>query len=146
MTCSKDCKKLGVAALVAVVALYAMEFVFHGVLLQGVYHHYQGLWNPGPVMASRRWAMFLAYIVFGVFFTKIYTYGYEESRPSLGQGIRYGLWVGLMVYALGCCLEYMVYPISFKLAGVWFVGGVAETVVLGALVASLYKPRPEESH
>ena len=142
MTSSKDCKKMFIPAVVAVVVLTAMEFILHAKILVGVYQkpHYAGLWNPHPVMASRKWAMFLAYFIFGFLFTKIYTHGYEPSKPVLSQGIRYGLLVGIMVTTFCSLIEYMIYPISLKLAGAWIAGGVIECVILGAIVASIYRP------
>ena len=142
MTGTKDCKKVFVPAVVAVVALNVMEFILHAKVLMRVYQkpHYEGLWNPQPVMASRKWAMFVAYLIFGFLFTKIYAQGYEPSKPAVGQGIRYGLLVGIMVTTFYALIEYMIYPISLKLAGAWIAGGVIECVILGALVASLYRP------
>src|SRR5262249_14973048 len=95
MSCSLDCKKFGMAAVAAFAAFAAMNvmgFLIHGVALKGVYHHaqYAHLWNPEAVMASRRPAMLVAFLVFSVLFTKIYTYGFEFGKPGLGQGLRYG--------------------------------------------------------
>ena len=144
MASSKDRKKLGIAAGVAFVALTAMEFVFNSVILKGVYQRpqYVHLWNPQPVMGGRMSAMFLAYAIFAILFTKIYTHGYEEGKPVLGQGSRYGFLVGVMVFSFWCLVDYMVYPVSLKLTGAWIAGGVVQTTILGALVSLIYQPRP----
>lgn len=145
--CSRDCKKFGLAALAVVVSVNVLEFILHAVLLGPVYMRpqYMMLWNSPEAMAERRWAMLLAYLIFGVVFTKIYAQGYEDSKPALGQGLRFGLLAGLLIAPLNALVEYMVYPVSLGLASAWMAGGVVNCVLLGAVASLIYRPVKNQS-
>lgn len=144
----RSCDRMACAKAAAVSALLwtALEFVVHHGLLGGVYQkpHYQWLWNPPEVMAGRRPAMLLAYLILGIAFAGVYAKGHEESRPALGQGLRYGLWIGLLASS-GPLLQYFVYPISWKLAGAWIAAGLAESALIGIAVALAYRPKARGS-
>ncbi|MBI5631766.1 MAG: hypothetical protein HY921_12885 [Elusimicrobia bacterium] len=142
MSCSLDCKKFGMAAVSALVLRNFLEFIVHGVLLKGAYQQarYMTLWNPPEAMASRKPAVFLASVLFALFFTKIYTNGHEHEKPAVGQGLRYGLWMGLMTASFPL-VEYMVYPVSCGLATAWVVGGFVECLIMGVAVATIYQPK-----
>lgn len=146
--CSKDCKKFGAAAGAAVVLLIGLEAVVHHVLLGPTYARpeFATVWNPPAEMSRRTPVMFLAYILFGVMFAKIYTKGYEEERAPLGQGIRYGLSIGLLAGVTHALLNYTVYPVSAGLASAWAVSMLVNCVIMGVAVAYLYRPKPETPH
>lgn len=147
MSCSRDCKGLGLAAAAAVVFRAAHQFVVHEVLLKNIYHraHYASLWNPPAVMQSRMPAMLLSHALYGTLFAVIYTRGYEDSKPALAQGLRYGALIGLFGASYHI-MEYFVYPVSCKLAAAWAGTTFAEALILGVIVALIYKPKHEENH
>lgn len=142
--CCRDCKKLGLSAFAAFIVLSALEFLIHEGLLRQVYAHpwYTALWNSPQAMNGRMPAMWLANAVFAAAFALIYTHGYEEDKGALGQGLRYGFWAGLLTGVHGALMSYFVYPVSCRLAAAWAVAGVAECLVLGAVVALIYRPAP----
>lgn len=129
-------KGFWLAVVVAFVALAALDYVIHDVLLRGDYQAVSTLVRPeiqvGPVLVGE--------LVFAFLFTWIYTKGYEPGRPPLGQGIRYGLALGALYWGAGSIIHYGVIPVGGGLTVKWIVFGLIETAILGALVASLYKP------
>ncbi len=141
MKCFLGCKRIWTAAAAVAAAFIVMEYFLHGVLLKGIYlrTHYEMLWNSGDVMRNRSLFLLLGYVLFGFVFADIYAYGYEEGKPPLGQGLRYGFLAGLMVAGFSS-LSYAVFPISWKLAGAWAAGGIAECIIAGIATAILYKP------
>ena len=142
--CSRDCKKFGLACVAGFVVFNVLEFIQHAVLLAPVYRKpgYAAVWNPPDVMKSRQWAMFLAYLILAVAFTKVYAQGYEDDKPPVGQGVRFGLLAGLLVAPLHALLQYMVFPVSLKLALAWTAGGILNCVILGVVTALLFRPAP----
>jgi hypothetical protein len=69
-----------------------------------------------------------------------YVKGYEPGKNGLGQGLRYGFYLGVMV-ALPMNLGwYAVLPIPATLAMYWIVGGIVEFVAAGAAAGLVYKP------
>ena len=144
--CAKDCKKFGLAAVVAVVVTNVLEFVVHHKLLAGLYSDsvYASLWNKPEVMKSRMPWMWAAYIIYGVVFTKIYTKGYEEGKAALGQGLRYGFLMGFLAGPFQAMMSYFVYPVGCNLICAWAVAGMVESLILGSVVALVYQPK--ENH
>lgn len=147
MSCSRDCKKLGLAAGAAVVLRFGLEFLVHQVLLGPTYRKpaYASLWNPEAVMHSRFSAMLLAHLLFGAVFALMYTRGYEDGKPPAGQGLRYGLMAGVLLGQLSL-IQYAVYPVSCKLALAWFVSEVVQCALIGLAVGLLYRFAPAAEH
>lgn len=137
-------KKLWIAAAVAFVVLYGLEFVVHGLLLGPIYRkpHYLTLWNPEHVMMGRMPAMALAYAVASIVFAMIYAQGYEPSKSSVGQGLRCGLLLGTLVSTFHSLIDFAVYPVSWKLAAAWVAAGIAVFCVVGVVIALICTPKP----
>ncbi len=140
--CAKDCKKFGLASVVAIVTTSVLGYVVHHLLLAKKYMEpqYVLLWNPQEAMKSRMIWMWLAYVLYGVVFVKIYDKGYEESKSALGQGLRYGLLMGLLAGPFEAMMSYFVYPVNSDLAIAWGFFGLAQSVILGAVVSLVYHP------
>ncbi len=138
-----NAKKFTMAAIVSVVLAITMEFALHSLILGETYREpqYATLWNPLNIMQARQPFMFLAHLLFGFTFTLIYTQGYEPSKSAVGQGLRYGLLIGLLAPVHGSLVEYFVYPVSGGLAVAWSMGGVIESMILGTVVALIYRPK-----
>lgn len=132
-------KRFLFASLAAIIFTALFEFLFHSVGLMRLYAQTAFLWRTASEIRSLAWLMWLSYAVYGPVFVYIYTRGYEDGKPGLGQGTRYGFWIGLFLsvpMALNC---YAVMPIPPALAAVWFAGGMAESILTGALVGLIWK-------
>jgi len=142
-----DKKKLGIAAAVNFVVLYALEFLVHAVLLAPVYHkpHYATLWNPEPVMMARMPAMAGAYAIAAVLFVILYAEGYEASRPPVAQGLSCGFLVGTLMSTFHSLVDFAVYPVSWKLAAAWIAAGIAVFLIVGVVTALIYRPKAAAS-
>lgn len=129
-----------VTAVVAVFFVQAvLEYLLHAVCLSGLYQATASLWRPMDEMRSLSWLMYVSYLVVAVVLTHIYSKGYESAKAGLPQGIRFGLIVGLFLsvpMALNC---YAVMPISVDLAAGWFLGGLVEMTVAGAVLGLIWK-------
>jgi len=153
MACSRDCRKFGLAALAGSVTFVLLEALVHSQALLGQIYmrpHYATLWNPPADMQGRLWAMLAGQVLAVLAFTKLYAGGYEEGKPPLGQGARFGAAAGFFVGSYHALMSYFVYPVSCRLAAAWFGALVLEFVIVGAVVASIYKfqphTHPEGSH
>ncbi len=142
---SKDCKQSAVATLATIVSVNVLEALIHDAALAPIYHraHYAALWNPPDAMRARMPATLAASVVFSWAFVAIYARGYEEEKPALGQGLRYGLLAGLLSRVAPAMVEFMVYPVSWRLAAAWCAAGLVECALLGMIAASLYHPHKE---
>src|SRR5438876_10969111 len=103
-------KRWLLASVAVFVAIGVLEFLIHGVLLSDLYKQTASVWRPEAEMRQKMWIFWVGYQVFAAFFALIYVTGYEKGNPGLGQGVRYGLYVGAMLSVMvgfGCyvCLR-----------------------------------------
>ena len=128
-------KGFWLSAVVVFVALAILDYVIHSVLLRGDYAA-TGLVRTDVSVP----VILLGELLFAVLFTWIYTKGYEPAKPGLGQGVRYGIAIGLLYWGAGTLIHLGVIPVGAGLALKWIVFGVVEMAILGAIVGQLYRP------
>lgn len=143
---SCDCRRVGKAAVAGFIAFNVLEFLVHGVLLKRAYHHarYLLLWNHEHTMNARRWPALLGYAALSWVVARVYAQGYEPQKAALEQGLKCGALLGLLLASYHAGVDYMVYPVTGKLALAWWAAGVIELTIVGAVVSSVY--RPEQPH
>ena len=66
-------------------------------------------------------------------FTFIFTKGYE-GKPGIGEGIRYGLWIGLLLYVPTFITGLVFAEWSASLQTIRMLEGILESVVCGAVL------------
>ncbi len=132
-------KRWLLASLAAFTVVFVLEMVVHGVLLEGLYKATAALWRSTAEIEAGMWMMWLGYAFFGAFFTLIYIRGYERGKPVLGQGLRYGLYMGLAFSPMSVLVAYATQPLPLNLAVYWFLDGLALTVISGIVVALVYR-------
>ena len=93
-------KRLIVATVGVFVAIFALEFVIHGMLMKDLYEQTSTIWRPAASSQSKMWIMWIGYLIFAPVFVFMYGKGYERDRSKLGQGIRFGFVVWLSVSVL----------------------------------------------
>jgi len=93
-------------------------------------------------MADFRWGLYLADILFILFFTFIYT---RWSRNfNIVSGITYGLMVGLMMNTTSVIYQSITYPITLHLMVLWLLFGLIQYVICGLFLGLLYKPAEQK--
>jgi hypothetical protein len=108
-------------ASVAVFAVIAIsDFIVHGMLLSDLYRQTASVWRPPQDARQLMWIFWIGYLVFAPLFTLIYAKGYESQKAGLGQGLRFGLYVGGMLSVLHSYGWYVVLPIPLVIACYWF--------------------------
>ena len=133
-------KKAVVTGLILSVVFVALEFFVHGKLLSGIYHQTASVWRSEAEMKNVFWLMTVGQIFFGVFAGLIFAKGYEPRRAPLGQGIRFGLYMGFMLAPMNSLAWYVILPIPPVLAIYWLASGFVEMLVLGVVASFIYKP------
>jgi hypothetical protein len=136
-------KRLVLALIVMFVAVFATNFLIHGVWLQSAYKETMNLWRSEPEMNARFVWMLLGQLLFASTFTVIWAAGFAEKQCA-GCACSYGLLMALFFQA-GTLINYVVMPLPPSLAVKWFVAGVAQGLVMGLLVYAVYKPKPAQS-
>jgi Na+-driven multidrug efflux pump len=131
-------KKWLLGSLAIFVALTAMEYVVHVVILKTVYENTSQLWRQPEMqttMVGWRWS---GYALFALLFGFVYTHGYK-GKGAVGEGMRYGLYVGLLVFLPFGLVRYtfLPHPTNLAFAGIAF--GVIESLLCGLIFGLIYR-------
>jgi hypothetical protein len=130
-------KKFLITWLVMFVLYFAFGFIVHGVLLHDDYMA-TGIMRPEDQQQGMMGLMILAHVMLAGAFTWIYARG-VENKPWLGQGLRFGLAVAFLAVIPLYLIYYVVQPLPSSLVCKQIVFDTVCTLILGAVVAYLYR-------
>jgi len=131
-------KQFIIAVIVGFIALGVMDYVIHELILGGAYEPLAGtVLRAREDMNSNLWAMILAEIIFVVMFVWIYTFGVKGK--GLMEGVRYGLYIGLLYSIVPSVGIWAMIPVSGWLCWMWIIFSLIETIILGLIVGAIYK-------
>jgi len=132
-------KRWLLASVAVMVVMGLLEFLIHGVFLADMYRQTASVWRSQAEMQQMMWVFCVGILVFAPFFVLIYTKGYEKAKPGLGQGFRYGLYVGAMLSVMNSFGWYVMLPIPCALAISWFVAILVEFILAGVAAGLVYR-------
>ena len=69
----------------------------------------------------------------------IFSKGFENK--GIMEGVRYGLYVALMVSLPMAYVTYAVQPIPYTLALQWFLYGLVVNIICGVVLSFMFKPK-----
>jgi hypothetical protein len=131
-------KKFFITWLAVFLIGFTLNFVIHGVLLQGDYSQLPNLLRTQEDAHSYFPFMIVANIVYSLALAWIYAQGVND-RPWLGQGIRFGLAVWLLTAVPTYLVYYAVQPwpeaVIYKSIGFDLV----RVTLLGVIAAAIYR-------
>ena len=126
---------------ISVVVLFLVSmtigFVVHGMLLHGDYSQLPNLMRTEADGQAHFGWMFLAHVCMAFGFTWIYIKGRVADRPWLGQGVRFGLAMIVVMTIPMYLIYYAVQPwpehvvvkqILYDIAGMLIIGVVAAAI------------------
>jgi hypothetical protein len=115
---------------------YLLGFVVHGLLLKGDYAALGPLFRPEEEQMSYMLWMTLAHVSIAIGFVWAYLKGREEA-PFLGQGVRYGLAISMLMVIPIYLIYYSVQPMPGMVVAKQIVFDGIGTVLMGIVVAWL---------
>jgi hypothetical protein len=129
--------RVAASAVVAWIAFLVINPAVNNVLLGDLYAQHAAVFRPQNEMnlVVGLGAPLLGFFVFSYAYAK----GYEGGRGAI-EGLRYGVVVGLMLACFAVVWNYVVLPVSARLAVAWIVDTIAEMAIYGAIVGLIYKP------
>lgn len=98
---------------------------------------------PSDAMLLRLWN-YLGRAIFSLMFVYIYTRGYE-GKPALGEGLRYGLWIGILIMVPGIFTGLVSTTFSLGFLFMRCLVGLVQMMLCGILVAYIYRPIGKQS-
>jgi hypothetical protein len=135
-------KKLWIGFIVIFIAMAVLNMIIHGFILSSTYQtdEVSKIMRPESEMNSMMWIYYVVYIIQAFFFTFIFSKGYEGK--GIIEGVRYGLYMGLLMATPMAYASYAMYPMPYSLALQWFIYGMIQYIILGILIALVYKKKP----
>lgn len=137
-TSAINSKKFWLAFLVVYVVYQFAGFLIHAVWLDPVYESLVGVFRSEEEMNPMSWVFFVTSLVMVFFFCFMFTRGYENK--GIGEGARYGLYMGLFFMTVQAFDAYVIYPLPYSLVFKWFASGLGLFIVMGIVMALVYKP------
>jgi len=132
-------KKTLIASVVVFVLFTVLDFVLHGILLRDLYAETAHLWRPAETLSGLAWIIWVVDALIAFLFVWLYGKGWEAGKPWLGQGLRFGLVVGLLFSLPMGFSMYAIMPIPLSLGLGWFVGALVEFIIAGIAVAMVFR-------
>jgi hypothetical protein len=133
-------KKLLIAWIVLFVAWLIGSFVVHGVLLRSDYMQLTNLFRAEGDQQKYFPLMLLAHVILSGAFVWIYARG-VEAKPWLAQGVRFGVAVALLTIVPTYMIYFVVQPMPGEVVIKQIVFDGVLMVILGTIVAWLYRDR-----
>lgn len=133
-------KKLWVTFVVVFIAYFFLGWLVNEVLLASAYQSLPAdMMRSHDAIMSNLWIIAVSHLFYAFFFTLIFSKGFENKGWM--EGIRFGLYVGLMVSVPMAYITYATQPIPYSLALQWFIYGTLSNIIIGIVAALVYKPK-----
>ena len=129
-------KKLWIGFAAVCLGMILMTFLIHAVLLLPTYQSDEMKMMMRPEAEAKTWIHIVSAIIVSFFFTLIFSKGREGK--GIGEGVRYGFYVGMLMSIPMAYDTYAAMPIPYSLALRWFLYGVIQYVILGIVVAAVF--------
>ncbi len=136
-------KKFWITFVVVFVVLEITSYIIHGVILDSAYSSepLSKIFRSKEEMGSMMWVMWLMDLIWSYFFVFFFVKGYENK--GLGEGLRFGLYIAIfwnLVWAYG---NYVIFPLPYGIVLQWFIYGLVQILILGAVASLVYKPEAQ---
>lgn len=134
-------KKFLLATIFSFVVMFLLSFLWYGVLMM---HFYQN--TPGAIgdmdIINRDQPMILFLVLGYVILAALMAYAYPkgvESEKKIMEGLKFGVWVGLLWILPGSFIQYAVTEVlSLKVVAVDTLWHIVEQGAGGIVIAIMY--------
>jgi hypothetical protein len=131
-------KKMITAWIVIFIVWFIGGFVVHGVLLKSDYLQLAGLFRTDSDQMKYFPLMIFAYVILSAAFVWIYARG-VEAKPWMAQGVRFGVAIALLTIVPTYIIYFVVQPMPGGLVVKQIIFDGILMVILGLIVAWLYR-------
>jgi hypothetical protein len=129
--------RFALAVIAAFIFVSVLEWFVHGRLLMEAYSATQQLWRP-MVEGDMTYFKFLLISQFAQAFMITYIFTRHYESKGLGEGLRFGLYIGLLLVALDLA-KYAYMPVDFSLIAAWMGASLVKGLGTGAVLSFVYK-------
>lgn len=133
-------RRFWISGVVMGVVSLIMGFIVHGTLLNADYMKLAHLYRSPQESEQYMHFMLLAHLLIGFGFTWIYRQGLAAGKSAIGQGLRFGLGVCVLMTIPGYLIYYVVMPLPGALPIKQIAFDVPAVLLMGVIVALLNPP------
>ena len=127
--------RLGLPIILVFVVFAVVDWVGHGMMDFQMFKDSAELWRQaGPLTYT---SIYLGYLALAVLFCLVYSKGYEGR--GAGEGLRFGMWMALLVYLPNALIAYGHYKMGPRAAAADFLVNVVACLVAGWVLGATYK-------
>ncbi|OGC77617.1 MAG: hypothetical protein A2Z27_03055 [candidate division Zixibacteria bacterium RBG_16_50_21] len=135
--------KFWLAVVVVFIVFGALQFIAHGVLLSDTYAQTTHLWKEEAVQQKMFFWHLISEFIFAFLFCFIYMKGFEPNKGYIGQGFRYSIYAGLLVYLPISITHYAVLAAPGKMLAMQGIYNLITVLISGLVLGAIYKPAPK---
>ena len=132
-------KKLWTGFIAVWIVYGILEWLVNAIILHSAYMSGDVAKWMRPNGEIKLWVIYVAYLFFAFFFTLIFSKGFQNK--GIIEGVRYGIYVGLMVSLPAAYVSYATMPMPYTLVLQWFLYGMIEMILCGIVLTFVYKPK-----
>jgi len=118
------------------IVMNLLNYLIHQVMLKETYMKLVEMKMMRGEDAGTMWIFFVTALIVSFFFTLIFSKGYEGK--GIGEGVRFGLYAGLMMATPFAYDTYASMEIPYDLALQWFLYTTISYIILGVVVAAVF--------
>jgi hypothetical protein len=134
-------KRYMIGSIVVFVFIFLFDFLLHAVALKGCYEGIKHILRPEEGAGAFFFWVILSELILAFGLCCVFVKGYENR--GIGEGIRFGLIIGIAFGVSAAIMHYAVYPVSGLIALSQAVGYVVEMIIAGIIIAAIYEPLPK---
>ena len=127
-------KRFALATIGAFLFVFVFEFLWHGILMKGMYDATSSVWRPEE--ESNMLFIFAAQFLFALVLAFIYTK--IGKHISCKRGIAFGFFAGLLM-AMPELGTYCYLPIPLTITLMWMLSTLIKGLGAGMTIAAIYR-------
>lgn len=131
-------KKYLMPTLTVFVVIAVYNFIFHGMIMEKHYLAYSHFFRPQDEIKKMQTYMYLANLIYSFAFCYIYSKGHESGKNAT-QGIKFGIWVSLLIFLPQTLINIAIFPYPKALVLKWLIGYSVQAIVAGWIAATVFK-------
>src|SRR5256885_13591226 len=124
-------KRGSLALICAFVLVFLFGFVWHGVLMKGMYNETASLWRTEGDFQDHFWILILGHAVIAFAFTGLYVS--KIGLNSAATGLGYGIVLGILYWGVEL-IRFAVEPLTTKILWMWLAGDLISFALMGAII------------
>lgn len=133
----KKNKNYLISTLTVFLVITVLNMIVHNILLEDLYLKNSHLFRPMDEIKKHCHYFMFGNLIFSGAFCYIYSKGHEKTG-SVMQGIRFALWIILLMWIPFTITSYTIYPHPKNLELAWLLAYSVETIIAGITVSMVF--------